>query len=57
MNRRLSRETLKEAARIFGREGGKARAKNLSPEKRSEIARHAVEARWAKAKKRKKQGK
>lgn len=29
--------------------GGTARAKKLSPEKRSEIARAAVEARWAKA--------
>src|SRR5258707_10006355 len=29
--------------------GGEARAKKLSPERRKEIARNAVEARWAKA--------
>jgi hypothetical protein len=32
----------------FARKGGKARAKNLTPEQRSESARKAVEARWAK---------
>jgi general stress protein YciG len=53
MGRRLTRELLKEAARVFGREGGKARAKQLSPERRSEIARKAVQARWDKAKKKK----
>jgi len=59
MPRRVPKDALKamrEAGRIFGREGGKARAKNLSPEQRSEIARRAVQARWAKAKKRKKGG-
>ena len=30
--------------------GGKARAKALTPERRSEIARAAVQARWRKAK-------
>jgi len=34
-----------------GRKGGKARAENMSPEQRSESARTAVQARWAKAKK------
>jgi hypothetical protein len=35
----------------FARKGGQARAKKLSPEERSESARKAVEARWAKQKK------
>jgi hypothetical protein len=33
----------------FARKGGKARAKKLTPERRREIARNAVQARWAKA--------
>jgi hypothetical protein len=32
----------------FGKEGGKTRAKNMTPEQRSEAARKAVQARWAK---------
>lgn len=32
------------------RKGGKARWQNTTPEQRSEIARAAVKARWAKAK-------
>jgi hypothetical protein len=35
----------------FGKEGGKTRARNMTPEQRSESARKAVEARWAKAEK------
>ena len=31
-----------------GRLGGERRAKNMSPEQRSEAASHAVRARWAK---------
>jgi hypothetical protein len=31
-----------------GRKGGKARAEKLTPEQRSEIARKAAKARWAK---------
>ena len=38
-------------ARFLGRrggmKGGKARAESLSPERRSEIARHAAQVRWA----------
>jgi hypothetical protein len=34
------------AGRKGGLKGGKARAKQLSPERRSEIARKAAEARW-----------
>lgn len=37
-----------ELGRMGGLKGGKARANKLSPEKRSEIARKAVEARWSK---------
>jgi hypothetical protein len=32
----------------FGKQGGKARARKLTPEQRSEAARNAVQARWAK---------
>ena len=34
--------------RLGGMKGGKARAKKLTPEQRSEIARRAAEARWKK---------
>jgi hypothetical protein len=34
--------------RLGGLKGGKARAKNLSPEKRKEIAQKAARARWGK---------
>ena len=33
-----------------GKKGGKARAAKMTPEERSESARKAVQARWAKAK-------
>jgi len=33
----------------LGRLGGRARMKKLTPEKRSEIAKKAARARWAKA--------
>jgi hypothetical protein len=33
-----------------GKVGGKARAANMTPEERSESARNAVMARWARAK-------
>jgi hypothetical protein len=38
------------AAVALGKRGAKARMKKLTPEKRSEVARTAVMARWAKAK-------
>lgn len=48
----MSEMTVKEAARILGKsgakKGGEARAKKLSPRRRSEIARNAVNARWNK---------
>jgi len=34
--------------RLGGRKGGKARAKKLTPEQRSDIARRAAQARWQK---------
>jgi hypothetical protein len=38
--------------KLGGSKGGKIRAARLTPEKRSEIARKAVLARWAKARER-----
>jgi len=38
------------AAKALGAKGGKARAANLSPERRKEIARKAAEKRWKNAK-------
>lgn len=37
--------------RLGGLKGGVARAASMTPERRQEIARQAVMARWAKAKK------
>jgi len=37
--------------KLGGAKGGKVRAAKLTPERRSEIARKAVSARWAKVKK------
>jgi hypothetical protein len=39
----------------LGRKGGKARLKTLTSERRREIARKAVAARWAKARAKKEQ--
>lgn len=56
--RMTKREKLPEAAleyfRKQGHIGGKTRAERLSAEERSEQARKAVQARWAKAKSSKK---
>lgn len=44
----------KEAREYFakeGRKGGKAAARNMTPEQRKESARRAAQARWAKVKK------
>lgn len=40
-----------ELGRLGGLKGGKARAEKLTPEKRSEIAKKAAEARWKKYRK------
>jgi hypothetical protein len=42
------RDELKSAAAQLGRKGGKARAANMSPERRAEIARKAAALRWSK---------
>jgi hypothetical protein len=42
--------------KLGGSKGGKIRAARLTAERRSEIARKAVLARWAKAKKKAQQG-
>lgn len=43
------REELKSAAAQLGSKGGKARAENMTPERRTEIARKAAEERWKKS--------
>jgi hypothetical protein len=35
--------------RLLGKKGGAARAKNLTPERRAEIATKAAQTRWAKS--------
>ncbi len=42
-------EAAKELSRLGASKGGEARAQKLSPERRQEIARAAIGARWAKA--------
>lgn len=42
------RETLSSAAAELGRKGGKKRAENMTPERRSEIAKKAAAKRWEK---------
>lgn len=38
----------KAAAQMLGHRGGMARKRNLTPERRQDIARKAANARWAK---------
>lgn len=38
-----------QAGRLGGVKGGKARAEQLSPERRSQIAKKAAESRWGRA--------
>jgi hypothetical protein len=45
------REEIRDYFAKFGRQGGKIRAKKLTPEQRREVARKAAQARWAKKKK------
>lgn len=45
-----ARESLSSAAAEMGRKGGKARAENMTPERRAEIAKAAADKRWAKTK-------
>src|ERR1017187_4539540 len=44
----LSSDAARELSRLGASKGGQARAKALTSAERSEIARRAVEARWAK---------
>jgi hypothetical protein len=46
-----TKEEIREYFAKFGRKGGKLAAKKMTPEERSESARRASLARWAKAKK------
>jgi general stress protein YciG len=48
-----SKKEISEYFAKFGRQGGEARAKNLTPERRKEIARQAAKASWVKRRKRK----
>lgn len=41
-------EKLSSAAAQMGRKGGKARAENMTPERRAEIAKAAAAKRWSK---------
>ena len=43
-----SKQEIREYFAKFGRQGGRKRAQNMTPEQRSEAARRAVRARWAK---------
>jgi hypothetical protein len=45
------REYLAKLGKKGGKKGGPARAAAMTPEQRSESARKAVQARWAKARK------
>lgn len=42
------RDAVASAAAEMGRRGGKARAENMTPERRAEIARKAATKRWSK---------
>ena len=46
----LTSEAARKLSQLGAEKGGNARANVLTPEQRSEIARKAVAARWAKAK-------
>ena len=40
------RDPVQTAGQILGRQGGKARARKLSPKQRTQIARKAAKTRW-----------
>jgi hypothetical protein len=46
---------MKHLSDLGAAKGGKARAERLTPERRREIARKAVEARWARERERKRE--
>jgi hypothetical protein len=41
-----TKQEIREYFAKFGKQGGKARAKNMTPKERSDAARKAVQARW-----------
>ena len=47
----VMREMGKKGGKAGGKKGGKARMAALTPEQRRELARKAIQTRWAKAKK------
>jgi hypothetical protein len=47
----LLREFFQDIGRLGGSKGGKAAAKNMTPEERTERARKAAQKRWAKRRK------
>lgn len=49
----VMREMGKKGGKAGGKKGGTARMAALTPEERKELARKAIQARWAKAKKKK----
>jgi hypothetical protein len=49
---RVMREMGRKGGKKGGKKGAKVRMETLTPEKRSQIARKAAKARWAKAKRR-----
>jgi hypothetical protein len=49
----VTRKEISDYFRKFGKEGGKTRAKRMSPQERQDSARRAAQARWAKQKKKK----
>jgi hypothetical protein len=54
--RRTALDQVMDLFREWGRQGGRERAKRLSPETRRRIARKAVQARWKAEKGRQAQG-
>jgi hypothetical protein len=48
---KVMREMGKKGGKAGGKKGGKARMASLTPEQRKELAKKAIQTRWAKAKK------
>lgn len=53
---KVMREMGKRGGKAGGKKGGTARMAALTPEERKELARKAIRARWAKARKKKQKG-
>jgi hypothetical protein len=50
----VMREMGKKGGKAGGKKGGKARMASLTPDERKELARKAIQTRWAKARKKNK---